>query len=179
MPCSCVAALVTSMTMIDAPSAREITYEISADAAYFYFGENIGAVDFKFQANTEDIQEVGNLSFLFSLPGTVTLTAFHPDHPDQQVPVVTAELTAPINFQLIVVDPTTLLLSGSNSSSDVFNFFGESLVGFAMGTPFGPRAFDPNSAVITNLPWQLDRGTAFFIEGVISDVTLQILLLHS
>jgi hypothetical protein len=61
MPCSCVAALVTSMTMIDAPSAREITYEISADAAYFYFGENIGAVDFKFQANTEDIQEVGNL----------------------------------------------------------------------------------------------------------------------
>ena len=74
-----VAALVTSMTMIDAPSAREITYEISTDAAYVYFGDTIGTVDFKFQANTEDIQEFdGNLSFLFSLPGTVTLTPFHP-----------------------------------------------------------------------------------------------------
>jgi hypothetical protein len=67
-----VAALATSITMIDAPSAREITSEISADAFYFYFGENIGSVDFKFQVNTEDIQEFdGNLSFLFSAPNAL------------------------------------------------------------------------------------------------------------
>ena len=143
-----VAALVTSMTMIDAPSAREITYEISADASYFYFGENIGSVDFKFQVNTEDIQKFdGNLSFLFSVPGTVTLTPSEPS-----LPVVSGELEAPVDFTLIALDPTTLILSGYSSTKLLFNFFGESIIGFDMGTPFGPTSFDRNFPAITNLP---------------------------
>ena len=165
-----VAALVTSMTMIDAPSAREITYEISADAFYFYFGENIGSVDFKFQVNTEDIQEFdGNLSFLFSVPGTVTLTPSEPS-----LPVVSGELEAPVDFTLIALDPTTLILSGYSSTKLLFNFFGESLIGFDMGTPFGPTSFDRNFPAIANLPLRLKgEPTFFFIEGVSSDVTLQ------
>jgi PEP-CTERM motif-containing protein len=75
---------------------------------------------------------------------------------------------------LIALDPTTLILSGYSTTKLLFNFFGESLIGFDMGTPFGPTSFDRNFPAITNLPLRLKgEPTFFFIEGVISDVTLQ------
>ena len=68
--------------------------------------------------NTEDIQEFdGNLSFLFSVPGTVTLTPSEPS-----LPVVSGELEAPVDFTLIALDPTTLILSGYSSTKLLFNF---------------------------------------------------------
>jgi hypothetical protein len=98
--------------------------------------------------NTEDIQKFdGNLSFLFSVPGTVTLTPSEPS-----LPVGSGELEAPVDFTLIALDPTTLILSGYSSTKLLFNFFGESLIGFDMGTPFGPTSFDRNFPAITNLP---------------------------
>jgi hypothetical protein len=87
---------------------------------------------------------------------------------------VSGDLETPVDFTLIALDPSTLILSGYSSTKLLFNFFGESLIGFDMGKPFGPRSFDRNFPAITNLPLRLKgEPTFFFIEGVSSDVTLQ------
>jgi hypothetical protein len=47
----------------------------------------------------------------------VTLTPSEPS-----LPVVSGELEAPVDFTLIALDPTTLILSGYSSTKLLFNF---------------------------------------------------------